>query len=123
MRISDVGNTVVYTRGLSEYILLVNGKSQVGIWLRNWVARVGNEESESSLCRSSLGARSTSPAYTCCHFVLLLRARGKQSRLLGSELLCTRAAWFVLFGTLGIHSRDLAKITAFSLSLILLRGA
>jgi hypothetical protein len=41
MRISDVGNTVVYTRGLSEYILLVNGKSQVGIWLRNWVARVG----------------------------------------------------------------------------------
>ena len=41
MRISDVGNTVDYTRGLSEYILLVNGKSQVGIWLRNWVARVG----------------------------------------------------------------------------------
>ena len=68
------------------------------------------------------GARSISLAYTCCRFVLLLRAKGKHSRLLGSELKCTRSAWFIFIGTLGIHSRGLAKITAFSLSLILLRG-
>jgi hypothetical protein len=41
MRISDVGNTIAYTRDHSEYILLVNDTSQVDVWLRNWVARVG----------------------------------------------------------------------------------
>jgi hypothetical protein len=61
MRISGVGNTVVYTRDLSEYILLVNDTSQVDIWLRNG-------ESESSLCRSPRGAIK----FPGLHFVVAL---------------------------------------------------
>lgn len=72
MRISGVGNTVVYTRDLSEYILLVNDTSQVDIWLRNG-------ESESSLCRSPTGCDQFPWFTLCCRFVLLLRAKGEST--------------------------------------------
>src|SRR5271156_6057830 len=107
MRISDVGNTVVYTGDLREYFLLVNDTSQVDVWLRELGRESRNGESESSLCRSPRGGINFPGLHllSLCSFASC--QGGKHNRLLGSELLYIRSAWFIFIGTSGMFLSNL----------------